>query len=102
MSCPVCGNKGYREDPTRETAQQKLRICSQCGREYQVHRLDFVNGAAALLAGAILMFLVLTEWFAPPRDLPIYLTWSGRVALLGLSSFLFTIGGMLVSGKRWP
>ena len=101
--CPICGSKEFerRPDDPKAASRGYRRACLKCGREYLVPRPDFVNGGAAYLTALIIMSFVLIDWFAPPRDLPFHFTWYGRVAVLGCSVFLCSIGTMLLAGKSW-
>ena len=101
--CPVCGNKEFTVGPdvTNAAIRASRRICVQCGREYLVHRPDYVNGLAAYLIAATILFFMLVNWFAPPRDFPMHFTWYGRAVVLVAAVGLFGVGTMMLAGKPW-
>jgi hypothetical protein len=98
-SCPVCGGKKFKKIPADPSVarMEACRVCLQCGRESASPKFDYLNGIAALLIAAILLFFLCVDCFAPPRDFWRF-TWKGRIAVFASAVALIGIGTKMVVG----
>jgi hypothetical protein len=98
--CPVCGCRKYksaRVDPST-TVIVKPRICKECGHRY-VAPLPRWIGLIAYVMALLVVSWMLVDWMAPPRDLSMRFTWTGRLAVVCFAGSLVWMGTLVLRGK---
>jgi len=98
--CPVCGCRKYMSGRVNRSATLivKPRVCAKCYHQYVVPLPRWI-GLIAYIGAAFVVAGMLIDWFAPPEDLQLSLTWRGRMAILVVAGALILMGTQVLKGK---
>lgn len=98
--CPKCGcprSRKEKEDPAAFVVSTP-RVCTDCGHRYMAPLPRWVGGLAYVFAAGVLA-AVTAEALTPPTELPIQLTWPGRVGMVCLAGVLAMLGTKVIRGE---